>query len=120
MAAEVPQAAAGSRIAVELAWVEPDGSVASRAIELPAGSRVGDALAALKGSRFGDPLLEALTRGELVVAVYGERCGTGEPLNAGDRVELLGDLAADPKLARRRRVDKRRAQQPRSKWRGQD
>ncbi len=106
---------ARSPITVEIVWVERDGKVAGRTIELPAGSHVSDAIVALEESRPGDALVEALAGGALVTAVYGERCRGADLLHAGDRIELLADLAVDPKLARRRRVEERRAQAPRGK-----
>ncbi|RPH67602.1 MAG: RnfH family protein [Burkholderiales bacterium] len=109
-----------SRITVEIVWVERDGKVAGREIELPAGSRIDDALVALKASGPGDALIEALAGGALVTAVYGERCRGADLLHAGDRIELLADLSVDPKLARRRRVETRRAQAPRGKRRAPD
>lgn len=109
-----------SRITVEVVWVERDGKVAGRAIELPAGSRVNDALVVLKESSPGDALIEALAGGALVTAVFGERCSGADLLHTGDRIELLADLAVDPRLARRRRVELRRAQAPRGKRGGPD
>ncbi|PLT19133.1 MULTISPECIES: RnfH family protein [Ralstonia] len=43
------------------------------------------------------------------LAVYGKRTTPDAPLHARDRVEILGPLIADPKTARRRRVQKVRA-----------
>jgi len=95
-------------IAVEIAWVDADGSVGRHALELPAGARVRDALAALHGhDRYG-ALLDALASGELTTALYGERCDAASALHPGDRVELLAGLAVDPKLARRLRAARRR------------
>ena len=105
-------------IPVEVVWVEADGSIGRFAFGLPAGSRVADAFAALSADVRGAGLLERLARGELQAAIFGERCEPGDALAAGDRIELVAGLSIDPKVARRRRVEKRRALEPRSKWRG--
>jgi putative ubiquitin-RnfH superfamily antitoxin RatB of RatAB toxin-antitoxin module len=42
------------------------------------------------------------------LAVYGERVAGGRVLRAGERVELLAGLVADPKEARRRRAGQAR------------
>lgn len=105
-------------IPVEVVWVEADGSIVRRAYGLPEGSRVADALAALGADERGAGLLGQLARGELQAAIFGERCEAGALLAAGDRIELVAGLSVDPKVARRRRVEKRRALEPRSKWRG--
>ena len=105
-------------IPVEVIWVEADGSIGRRALGLPAGSRVADALAALRADERGAVLLDRLARGELQAAIFGQRCEPGEVLASGDRIELVAGLSVDPKVARRRRVEKRRALEPRSRWRG--
>jgi putative ubiquitin-RnfH superfamily antitoxin RatB of RatAB toxin-antitoxin module len=105
-------------IPVEVVWVEADGSIGRCVIGLPAGSCVADALATLRADPRGAGLLERLARGELQAAIFGERCEPGAQLAAGDRIELVAGLSVDPKVARRRRVQKRRALEPRSKWRG--
>lgn len=103
---------------VEVVWVEADGSIGRCTFDLPVGSRVADAFAALRADERGADLLGRLARGELQAAIFGERCEPGELLAAGDRIELVASLSVDPKVARRRRVEKRRALEPRSKWRG--
>lgn len=105
-------------IPVEVVWVEADGTIGRCAFGLPAGSRVADALAALRADERGAGLLDRLARGELRAAIFGERCEPGDVLAAGDRIEFVAGLSVDPKVARRRRVEKRRALEPRSKWRG--
>ncbi|HQY28129.1 MAG TPA: RnfH family protein [Burkholderiaceae bacterium] len=95
-------------IAVEIAWVETDGSVGRHALELPAGACVRDALAALRGHDRCGALLDRLASGDLTTAIYGERCDAASTLHPGDRIELLAGLAVDPKLARRLRAGKRR------------
>ena len=43
------------------------------------------------------------------LGIYGKRKTPDAPLHARDRIEILGPLIADPKTARRRRVQKVRA-----------
>ena len=64
------------------------------ALEVPAGSTVGDAMDA---SRWGQHSME--------VAVFGVRATRATSLHDGDRIELLRPLLADPKQARRTRAD---------------
>lgn len=115
--AGVGAAAAAADIEIELVWVEADQTIGRRVLGLSKGSRVADALAALRADETAAGVVERLARGELQPAIYGERCDAGALLHAGDRVELLAGLVVDPKVARRRRVDKRRALEPHGKWR---
>jgi len=66
-----------------------------RQVELPAGSRVAEALSAAGWD--GDAEVCGY-------AVYGLRVELNTPLQDGDRIELLRPLQADPKDARRRRA----------------
>lgn len=50
------------------------------------------------------------------VAVYGKPARPGMPIYDGDRIELLGPITADPKLARHARVRADRARQGQGKW----
>ncbi len=59
---------------------------------------------------------QALDEGALVVAVHGKLRGRDQPVLDGERIELLGPLTVDPKVARQRRVAHRRAEQARDKW----
>jgi putative ubiquitin-RnfH superfamily antitoxin RatB of RatAB toxin-antitoxin module len=68
-------------------------------LDLPAGSRVADALAAAGAT--DDPETVAYS-------VYGVRVDTQTVLRDGDRIEMLRPLQADPKDARRRRAGARR------------
>lgn len=70
----------------------------SAVLDLPAGARVADAVAAAGL----DPAGEADG-----LAIHGVRAAPDAPLREGDRVELLRPLQADPKEARRRRADAR-------------
>lgn len=100
---------------VELAWVEAD-RVVLRALELPAGATVDDALSAL-----GEPLAASLRArlgdARLAVAVYGRPRASDSTLHDGDRVELVGELAVDPKTARRQRVRRLRDEGADPRWR---
>lgn len=69
----------------------------SRALELPEGATVADALAAT--ALLGQEAPAA-------VAIHGETVAMDQPLRDGDRVELLRPLLLDPKEARRRRAGK--------------
>ena len=71
----------------------PDGAEV-RAVTLPAGSRVKDALAACGLSADA-------------VGVFGQRVAPDAPLRDGDRVEVYRALKVDPKEARRRRARRR-------------
>ncbi len=104
-------------LAVEVVWVEAGGTIGRCALVLAAGARVADALEALRARPVAAPALERLARGELQAAIYGERCAAATSLHPGDRIELLAPLEAEPKAARRRRVEQRRALDPRNRWR---
>jgi putative ubiquitin-RnfH superfamily antitoxin RatB of RatAB toxin-antitoxin module len=80
---------------VEVIYALPDGARCVT-IELPAGARVGDALAA-SGLETKNP-----------VGIFGKRVPLEHPLADGDRVEIYRPLAIDPKEARRRRARKKR------------
>ena len=68
-------------------------------LELPDSASVGDALAAAGWGN--DPEVVAY-------AVFGQRVELATLLRDGDRLELLRPLLADPKEARRQRVEERR------------
>ena len=68
---------------------------------LPEGARVEDALEASGWAQ--DAQVVAF-------AVFGQRVERDTPLQDGDRLELLRPLEADPKLARRQRVESQRQQ----------
>jgi putative ubiquitin-RnfH superfamily antitoxin RatB of RatAB toxin-antitoxin module len=89
------------------------------ALDLPAGATVADALAhALRAGLLAADEVQAVEAGTLTVAVHGRSRAAGHPLRDGDRIELLGPLTVDPKVARQRRVAHRRAAQARDKWSG--
>lgn len=83
---------------VEVAYVAP-GVDARVAVEVAAGAVVADAVAA-------SGVLErlALDPASLAFAIHGQRARADTPLEDGDRVELLRELVADAKAARRRRA----------------
>ncbi|HEY0878157.1 MAG TPA: RnfH family protein [Zeimonas sp.] len=99
---------------VEVAWVQC-GRVVSRPLELPAGARVDDALAAL-GEPLAAALLERIARRNLSIAVYGKPRSRQAALHEGDRIELVGELVLDPKVARRLRVQQRRDKGGDRRW----
>ena len=68
-------------------------------LQLPDGATVREAVAAAGWD--GDP--EAVA-----YAVFGQRVDGDAVLRDGDRIELLRPLLADPKVARRQRVEDRR------------
>ena len=83
---------------VEVAYAGPEGH-AVVPLDLPEAATVADAvLASGLVDRFG------LVDAALGVAIFGQTARRATPLRAGDRVELLRPLAADPKDARRRRA----------------
>lgn len=83
---------------MQVAYVGPEGT-ALVDVELGEGASVADALEA-SGIVTRLRLFEAA----LTYAVYGEPAKRDTPLRAGDRVELLRPLIADPKAARRKRA----------------
>lgn len=97
---------------VELARVA-DGGVRRDALVLPASSTLADALALAVSRSLVTP--DDVAR--LTPAVHGKLRAPGYVLNESDRIELVGLLRADPKLARQRRVELRRAAAPKDKWR---
>ena len=72
-------------------------------VELPEGACVADAV---RAAGWGDD------PGAVAYAVFGVRVTPQTVLADGDRVELLRPLQADPKEARRRRVEARRSGKP--------
>jgi putative ubiquitin-RnfH superfamily antitoxin RatB of RatAB toxin-antitoxin module len=78
---------------VSVAWAPPGEPACERALSLPAGSTVADALLA------AGLQAQALA----TVAVWNHRATPEQALRDGDRVECLRPLRADPKEARRQR-----------------
>jgi putative ubiquitin-RnfH superfamily antitoxin RatB of RatAB toxin-antitoxin module len=88
---------------IEIAYAEPQRAIV-KAIRVPAGSSVADAMrqAALDAD-FGDVDLEHSALG-----IFGKVIRPEQPLKDGDRIEIYRPLAADPKTARRARVQQAR------------
>ncbi len=53
---------------------------------------------------------------DVMTAVFGRRVAADARVRDGDRIELLGPLRVDPKVARMRRVAHKRAASPGGKW----
>jgi hypothetical protein len=88
---------AAERIVVEVACAEA-GRQTVIALELPAGSTAGDALAR-SGILARHPELDP---GACVLGIFGRAVAPDRGLADGDRVEVLRPLAEDPKERRRR------------------
>jgi putative ubiquitin-RnfH superfamily antitoxin RatB of RatAB toxin-antitoxin module len=97
---------------IEIARVEK-GAVRLDRLVVPAAATLAQALELACGAG----LLRSDELGDVGIAVFGQRRAPEEALHPGDRIELLGPLRADPKLARQRRVAHRRATDGRDKWR---
>jgi putative ubiquitin-RnfH superfamily antitoxin RatB of RatAB toxin-antitoxin module len=68
-------------------------------VELPAGATLADAVSA--AGLIAQYALDPLT---LRFAIFGARAEGGTPVAEGDRVEIVGPLIVDPKVARARRA----------------
>lgn len=89
------------------------------ALELPAGATLADALGhARRAGLLAADEFRAIEADRLSIAVHGRSRPLEQALRDGDRIELLGPLTVDPKVARQRRVAHRRAAQARDKWSG--
>jgi len=100
-----------------MASTEPQGSLSievchahqagiwHRALTLPGGACVGDALEQ-SGFCLAFPDVDPARAG---VGVYGVRCDIGHVLHDGDRVEVYRPLVFDPKESRRRRAQHKAA-----------
>jgi sulfur carrier protein len=74
-------------------------------VDLPEGATVRDALAAS-----GFPAASgAKDLASVDAGIWGRRCGTGQAVREGDRVEVYRPLLVDPKVARRERFVKQGA-----------
>ena len=84
---------------IEIAYAEPQRGII-KTLQLPAGSRVADALrlAAL------DPDFTGVDLANSPVGIFGRPIRPDQALKEGDRIELYRPLAADPKIARRARA----------------
>lgn len=96
-------------IRVEIAYAEPQRAIV-KTLSLPAGSRIADALRAAAL----DPDFNGVDLANSPVGVFGKSAGPHYPLSDGDRIEIYRPLAADPKAARRSRVQQARKTRQRS------
>jgi len=92
-----------TEIEVELVRALPDASESLR-VRLPEGSNVEAALQRAREMGFA-PALEADAN---CLAIFGRAATPGTRLHAGDRIELLRPLIADPKQRRRERAGLKR------------
>jgi putative ubiquitin-RnfH superfamily antitoxin RatB of RatAB toxin-antitoxin module len=90
-------------IRIEIAYAEPHRAIV-KALSLAAGSCIADALrvAAL------DPDFSGVDLVNSPLGVFGRAAGHEYLLKEGDRIEIYRPLAADPKAARRSRVQQAR------------
>lgn len=101
MAEEAPNPA---RIRVEVAWAEPRRQFL-RALELPAGATIAEAIAAS-----GIEAECGIDASALDSGIWSTPASRDTHLRDGDRVELYRPLQVDPKEARRRRAAARKHQ----------
>lgn len=98
-------------LTVTLAWVDAD-DVRFASLHVAADCDVAGVLAAARQ--------EGLPAGgvpaDWSVAIFGRAVPSTERVRDGDRIELLGPLRVDPKVARMRRVAHKRAAAPGGKW----
>jgi putative ubiquitin-RnfH superfamily antitoxin RatB of RatAB toxin-antitoxin module len=110
---------AEAMLSIEVVWIGVEPPV-RLALRVPAGTTVGQALAASGIARSvaasgcvpdGQALLDGLS-----VAVHGRAVGLQDRLHGHDRIELLPPLTVDPKVARQRRADHRRRLAGERRW----
>ena len=93
----MPDETAGPSIEVEVAYAERHRQIL-RALRLPAGSTVAQAIAAAR-------ILDVVPDQPVwTTGIFGRLVQADEVLSDGDRVELYRPLLLDPKEARRRRA----------------
>lgn len=86
-------------IQVEVVGFDSDGKAHRTLVSLPLGATVADLLPAL------EPTLQAIWEQASGFAVWGRVTTLDTVVRSGDRVALLSALKADPKEARRLRVE---------------
>ncbi len=91
------------RIRVELAYAPSARTVISQQVELPAGSRVRDALVLWQQPEVQAWLAADGADETLQCGIWGRKVALDHVLRAQDRVELYRMLQVDPKVARRER-----------------
>ncbi len=102
-------------LSVCVAYAEPQAQWVIE-LELPAGARVRDALAAVSDR----PPFAALDVPTMSVGVWGEKVTPEHPLVAHDRVELYRPLQLDPKQARMERARAQESARARESARAQE
>jgi uncharacterized protein len=97
-------------IRIEIVYAEPHRAIV-KVLSIAAGSRITDALrlAAL------DPDFSGVDLANSPVGIFGKATGAEHALKDGDRIEIYRPLAADPKTARRARVQQARKKPPQSR-----
>jgi hypothetical protein len=100
--------AAGS-FDIEVIHALPDGAVV-KSYRLVAPATVADALALAAA----DPVFHGIDVKGAATGIFGRVVPHTRALQRGDRIEIYRALAADPKEARRRRVQRAQAQKPNS------
>ena len=90
-------------IEVELVWALPQGAQSLR-LRLPEGSTVGQALERARELQF----VPAQQASAEALAIFGRSAALATRLRAGDRIEILRPLLADPKQRRRERAGARK------------
>ena len=90
-------------IRIEIVYAEPHRAIV-KTLRLAPGSRIADALRAAAL----DPDFSGVDLVNSPVGVFGRTAGPEYVLKDGDRIEIYRPLAADPKAARRSRVQQAR------------
>ena len=89
---------------VEVAYCPQPGVAEVVALELPAGTTVGEAL-----SRSGLLSRHGLAPESLKTGIWSQPCDLQSPLRDRDRVEIYRPLLVDPKEARRQRYKRHKS-----------
>lgn len=87
-------------IQIEIAYAEPHRAIV-KALSLPVGSRVADALR----SAAIDPDFAGVDFANSPVGIFGKVTDVQRVLQQGDRIEIYRPLTVDPKAARRARAN---------------
>jgi putative ubiquitin-RnfH superfamily antitoxin RatB of RatAB toxin-antitoxin module len=104
-----PAAQADGWVRVEVVYAPAGGAVDVTGLTLPAGTTVGQALAASGVLARHDP-----APSQADVGIWGRRVHPATVVREGDRVELYRRLLCDPKEARRLRHRRQRPRRSRS------
>jgi hypothetical protein len=95
---------AAGAISVQVIWVEADGTVIRESLDLPAHASLRDLGLHLADSEQGRRLWPFWSKAA-GFSIFGHLKDLDATLADGDRVEILASLQADPKEARRQRVN---------------